>query len=271
MRNVPIVTTSWDDGDPKDLKIADLLRSRGLPGTFYIPMTGYQGRRTLTTADIRALSDQGFEIGAHTVSHKNLPSLATEQLTREVGVCKQMLEQIVGRSVLIFCYPNGRYDAEVIRHVQHAGYKGARTVRMLSTSTDFLPFEMPTSVQAYPHSSAAYIRNLARAQNAPGLWRFMTTLRQFKDWVELGKQLFRQVLEQGGVWHLYGHSWEIEELGIWGDLREMLDYVSNRQGVSYVTNGQLLSLLDGRASAGHPTASATKGQRQVNRRSKLYV
>jgi hypothetical protein len=99
----------------------------------------------------------------------------------------------------------------------------------------------------------------------------MTTLRQFKDWVELGKQLFRQVLEQGGVWHLYGHSWEIEELGIWGDLREMLDYVSNRQGVSYVTNGQLLSLLDGRASAGHPTASATKGQRQVNRRSKLYV
>src|SRR5206468_6045371 len=100
MRHMSIVTTSWDDGDPTDLRIADLLGSRGLPGTFYIPMTGYQGRRTLTTADLRALSEQGFEIGAHSVSHNNLPSLAPEQLAQEVGVCEQMLEQIVDRSVV---------------------------------------------------------------------------------------------------------------------------------------------------------------------------
>jgi hypothetical protein len=220
-------------------------------------MTGYQGRRTLTTADIHVLSNQGFEIGAHTVSHKNLPSLTARQLTHEVGVCKHMLEQIIGRSVVMFCYPNGRYDGEVIRHVRHAGYKGARTVRMLSMSADFSPFEMPTTVQAYPHSNSAYIRNLARAHNAPGLLRFMTTLRGFKCWVELGKQLFREVLEHGGIWHLYGHSWEIEELGIWDDLGEMLDHVSNRKGVTYVTNGRLLSLLNGRVSAEPPTATAT--------------
>jgi hypothetical protein len=257
MRNVPIVTTSWDDGDPKDLKIADLLSSRGLPGTFYLPMTGYQGRRTLTTTDIGALSDQGFEIGAHSVSHSNLPSLAAEQLAYEVEVCKQKLEQVVGRSVVMFCYPNGRYDEEVIRHVQQAGYKGARTVRMLSMSTDFLPFEMPTTVQAYPHPSTAYIRNLARAHNAPGLLRFMTKLRRFKSWVELAKQLFSEVLEHGGIWHLYGHSWEVDEVGIWDDLQEILNHVSNRKAVTYATNGQLLSLLNGCMSTNPPTATAT--------------
>jgi peptidoglycan-N-acetylglucosamine deacetylase len=171
----------------------------------------------------------------------------------------------------MFCFPNGRYDHEVIRHVRQTGYKGARTVRMLSMGTDFPPFEMPTTVQAYPHSGRAYIRNLARAQNAPGLWRFMTEFRRFKSWVELGKQLFRQVLEHGGVWHLYGHSWEIEELGIWGELRELLDYVSKREGVTYVTNGQLVSLLDGHTSAGHPTANASHDQWQVDRRNKIYV
>ena len=65
-----VVTTSWDDGDPNDIKIADLLRSRKLPGTFYVPITGYQGRKTLCTEDLRTLCSEGFEIGGHSVSHK---------------------------------------------------------------------------------------------------------------------------------------------------------------------------------------------------------
>lgn len=46
MPRLSIMTTSWDDGDPCDLKVAELLRARGLAGTFYIPLIGYDGRRT---------------------------------------------------------------------------------------------------------------------------------------------------------------------------------------------------------------------------------
>src|ERR1700730_10643506 len=122
-----VVTTSWDDGDPQDLRIAELLRSRELPGTFYVPIIGYRQRETLTAADLRTLSSAGFEIGAHTVSHTTLPRLRSNELDREVRTCKQMLEQTLGCGVLMFCYPNGRYDAEVIRQVKNAGYAGART------------------------------------------------------------------------------------------------------------------------------------------------
>jgi hypothetical protein len=62
--------------------------------------------------------------------------------------------------------------------------------------------------------------------------------------VELGKRFFDQILKRGGIWHLYGHSWEIEQLDIWADLREILDYVAHHKDVSYVTNGQLLSLVN---------------------------
>src|SRR5207248_6782429 len=180
MCGLPFVTTSWDDGDPKDLKVADLLRSRGLGGTFYVPMVGYLGRKTLTNADLRALSDQGFEIGGHSVSHKNLPNLTPEQLEQEVGTCKEKLEQITTRNVLMFCYPNGRYNRQVVWHVRKAGYQGARTVRMLSIDREFLPFEMPTTVQAYPHSTAAYIRNMARARNVPALLNYARRLRRLR-------------------------------------------------------------------------------------------
>jgi len=236
------VTTSWDDGDPRDIRIAELLRSRGLPGTFYIPMSGYLNNSTLKASDLRVLSSEGFEIGAHSMSHHSLTLLRDEQLEHEVRTCKQTLEQAVGQEVSMFCYPNGRYNSRVIREVKSAGYKGARTTWMLSTSTDFCPFEMPTTLQAFPHPRTGYLRDLGRAKNIPGLWKFTTELSRFESWIDVGKRLFSQVLEYGGIWHLYGHSWEIDDLAIWGDLREMLDHVSHHKGVTYVTNGQLLSL-----------------------------
>ena len=57
--------------------------------------------------------------------------------------------------------------------------------------------------------------------------------------------MFDVVLERGGFWHLYGHSWEIEELQLWGQLEEMLDYVAHRSVVRYTTNSGLLQILNG--------------------------
>jgi len=48
------------------------------------------------------------------------------------------------------------------------------------------------------------------------------------------------VLETGGVWHLYGHSWEVNEGGLREALGLVLDYVSNRPGVSYLSNGAVV-------------------------------
>lgn len=236
-----IVTTSWDDGDPNDLRIARLLRSRELSGTFYVPIHGYRGGKTLTEGDLRALCSEGFEIGAHSVWHKDLSKLGRKELVHETRDCKQILEQSLGKPVLMFCYPNGRYNASVIHQLREAGYKGARSTRMLSVTTDFSAFEMPTTVQAYPHKGIAYVRNQGRAKSISGLMKSLTVLK--KQWVGVGKQLFNQVLERGGIWHLYGHSWEIAELKIWDDLNELLDYVAGHEGVTYATNGQILSLI----------------------------
>jgi hypothetical protein len=59
----------------------------------------------------------------------------------------------------------------------------------------------------------------------------------------MGKILFDQVLREGGLWHLYGHSWEIEQGGLWAGLAEMLDYVCGREGVLYLSNRDVLECL----------------------------
>jgi peptidoglycan-N-acetylglucosamine deacetylase len=233
-----IVTTSWDDGDYADLRLAEFLRSRGVRGTFYVPINYRE--RPLDDSQLRSLADEGFEIGAHGFSHKPLWRLPPSELVQEVGPCKSILEDIIGREVRMFCYPCGRYDASVVHALQKAGYWGARTVRMLATRPDFNPFEMPTTLQVFPHSPFAYLKNVARRRRFESLLTCLVQMPRLGSWLQLGKRLFDEVLEKGGIWHLYGHSWEVERLGLWDDLREILDYVSRREGVSYVPNCELV-------------------------------
>ena len=242
MRHLRIVTTSWDDGDRADLRVAELLRQRDIPGSFYVPVIPYRSD-VLSHSELRSLSSEGFEIGAHGYSHRLLWRLSAADLAREIGPCKPALEDILGKEVQMFCYPQGRHDANVIRALKEAGYSGARTIRMLSTRLDFRPFEMPTSVQIFPHPISNYIKNVARAQKMEGLQACLANFTRLGNWLDLGKRLFDSVLQNGGIWHMYGHSWEIDALDLWKDLERILDYVHNREGVTYVTNGEALQLL----------------------------
>ena len=234
----PIVTTSWDDGDFADLKLAELLHSKGIRGTFYIPINHRD--RPLDHSELRTLASAGFEIGAHGLTHRSLCGLPPQALALDVRPCKRILEDLLGKQVEMFCYPFGRYDANVVCALQDAGYRGARTVRMLKTSIAFDDFEMPTTLQAFRHPPLTYVKNTLRARNFESVQRLFVHLPRVGSWIELGKSLFDAVLANGGVWHLFGHSWEIEQLGLWDDLREMLDYVSGQDGVSYVPNCALL-------------------------------
>jgi hypothetical protein len=114
---------------------------------------------------------------------------------------------------------------------------------MLATQPANDPFEMPTTLQIFPHPWFTYLKNVARAHRLESLRTFLVQRGRLQSWLGLAKTLFDQILEEGGVWHLYGHSWEIDNLGLWEDLAEILDYVGGRQGVSYVSNYALVASL----------------------------
>lgn len=240
-----IVTTSWDDGDPQDLKVAELLRQRGLSGTVYFPFIGYDGRATLSAQDLRTLVREGFEVGGHGMSHNVLTALREKEIGREVSNCKKRLEDILGTRVRMFSYPLGRSNRTVVSHLKQAGYLGGRNNRMLGYKLDFTPYEMPTTLQIAPLRAPDYWRNAIRSGSAEKLLSVFRYVLQSPDWVTLGKRLFDLVMQHGGVWHLYGHSWQIEEQGLWAELGGLLDYVSHREGVLYLNNCDVLQYLPG--------------------------
>src|SRR5271168_1334971 len=68
-----VMTTSWDDGHPLDLRVAGLLANYGLAGTFYLPRSNQQP--VMNSSQIRDLS-KSFEIGAHTLNHLAIDTLS---------------------------------------------------------------------------------------------------------------------------------------------------------------------------------------------------
>lgn len=238
------VTTSWDDGHLLDVRLAGMLSARGLAGTFYIAPLNveFPASELLGTPAVLELAGR-FEIGGHTCTHRRLTTLSPAEAGADIREGKARLEDATQRAVVSFCYPGGRYRAEHVRLVREAGFRCARTVRRLHTGYVIDPFAIATTVQARPHPRDW---PLIAARNALRPVRGIRCL----DWAELARCLFDRVLAEGGIFHLWGHSWEVDRLGQWDRLAGVLDHISGRPGVRYLTNGDLPGVLPPAAEAG---------------------
>jgi peptidoglycan-N-acetylglucosamine deacetylase len=125
MKPATFITTSWDDGHPLDLRVAEMLAKYGLSGTFYVPMTAE--RATMTVAQVRDLSS-AFEVGAHTLHHVDLRGAADQIASREIAESKAWLEESTGLPCPMFCPPKGRFFGRHLDMIRKAGYFGVRTV-----------------------------------------------------------------------------------------------------------------------------------------------
>lgn len=242
MRNV-IVTTSWDDGHPQDAEVAELLERYNLPGTFYIPLdNGVEGKPVMTKESVKQLS-KCFEIGGHTFRHRHLTNMPSNVVRQEILEGKKALEEIIAKPVNTFCYPGGKYNQDTIRQVRESGFEGARTVERFRYGFDFNRYEIPTTVHASRHLAVDNIRALILSRNWSELRRYVLVLRMETDFAILAREYFDIVYEKGGVFHIWGHSWEIEEHGLWERLKGVFEHISNRADVSYLVNGQVLKYI----------------------------
>jgi len=233
------ITTSWDDGHPLDLRVAELLAKHGLKGTFYVPLEN--SRPVLSPAQIRELSSS-FEIGAHTVHHSVLTTITANAARAEIFLSKAWLEELTGKPCGVFCFPKGRYSDAHIAMVGEAGFCGARTVELLSLGWPRAKHGvaiMPTTVQACPHNLSAYLRNAAKRFHPSALWQLFRCYRG-PDWSSAAIALLSRAKRTGGVFHLWGHSWEIDEYKQWDALDRVLAAMAEvARSAKVVTNSEL--------------------------------
>jgi peptidoglycan/xylan/chitin deacetylase (PgdA/CDA1 family) len=137
------VAITFDDGCESDLlTAAPMLRKLDFGATFYVT-AGFLGRRGyMSPAQLRELSNLGFEIGCHSMTHAYLSDLDDAGLQREIAEAKLQLEQIIGKPVEHFSCPGGRYNRRVVEIVREAGYRSMATSRAHANSPSTDAFEL---------------------------------------------------------------------------------------------------------------------------------
>ena len=127
---------TFDDGYADNCDFAlPLLIERGLPFTYFVSLAYVVDQQPFphdvsrgeplapnTIDEIRWLSNQGVDIGAHTRTHPDLGAVHDEQrLFDEIVVARNELADVIGRDVPFFAFPFGQRE-----HLNAAAFEMAR-------------------------------------------------------------------------------------------------------------------------------------------------
>jgi hypothetical protein len=116
--------------------------------------------------------------------------------------------------------------------VRDAGFCGARTC---------VPEGLDCSKDTYAAGITMHLSNGSPRYVVKTCLDFHLGIRSMLDWETRAKALFDRALDKGVVFHIWGHSWEVDMEGGWGKLERVLAHISRRQGVVYVSNSEAWS------------------------------
>lgn len=129
------------------------------------PVDPPAGDRVLDETGVRMLAAGGLvDVGAHTMSHPVLSTLADDEQEREIGDSKKKLEEILGAPVGTFAYPHGAredYTPHSVAAVRRAGFalSCSNFPGMATRGTN--PFELPRHL-VYDYDGDELARNIRR-------------------------------------------------------------------------------------------------------------
>lgn len=79
--------------------------------------------RLLTAAELKTLLREGWAVGSHGESHRNMAELPAAELAKEMSSSKSELERAVGAEISLFAYPYGAFGDAAREAARAAGYR----------------------------------------------------------------------------------------------------------------------------------------------------
>lgn len=216
------IAFTWDDGAPEDMRLFEMHTKYGIPGMFFVPTTNVEGRKVLTSRQIRSQVSDLISFGGHTKHHRYLTEIPANMIEEEIRDNKEYLEDITGNEILHFCLPGGAYSEDMLPTI-YKYYESVRTAdTMCFKITDKL---VKPAFHLYPRGARSLLGNAIRhGSYKDGSY----VLRNWnRDYFQLVMELVNRHERDDSVIVMWGHSWEIEKLGLWREVETIFRQVSS--------------------------------------------
>jgi len=192
----PIILTFDDGYEDNYLHLLPLLQKHGMKAVIYllgdrtIPHNiwdipkGAPKVQLMTNDQILEMAKSGWvEFGSHSMTHVDLTQLPPDEMEREIRDCKSSLEGLLGKPVISFAYPFGRFNESVKRGVSEAGY-------LFGIAVEWSPDDFSDDLME--------IRRICLSPDAGGVEFFWKTSILFPAFRRWQRRLFRRHLRLGG-------------------------------------------------------------------------
>ncbi len=153
-----LVVLTFDDSVASHATfVAPLLKKLGFGATFFIT-EGFEfptdKEHYMTWEQIKALHEQGFEIGNHTRKHEAVPKQKPEQLASDVEFIETQCAKLGIPKPASFCYPGYQTSEAAVKLLRERGYLFARAggAKAFDPKTDE-PVTLPQAFDGKPDST----------------------------------------------------------------------------------------------------------------------
>ena len=162
------VLLTFDDGYKSFVQYArPILKDYGYGATLFVYSDFLGGGSALSWQDLRTLTEQGFDVQAHSKSHGNLRRAEGEseaayakRIEAELAFPNTLYTKHLGRPFTVLAYPFGEMDDELLPYVAKFGYSAAFTVRRQSNPAFVSPLRI-SRAQIYSEMTAKdFTKNL---------------------------------------------------------------------------------------------------------------
>ncbi len=171
--------------------ILDILKSKGIKGTFFITMDYISDAPDV----VQRIIDEGHTLANHTVTHPSMPTISEDRVKNEISELHSYVLDNFGYRMTLFRYPMGEYSEYTLDIINNMGYK---SIFWSFAYKDWLTNAQPDKASSLKkitdalHPGAIYLLHAVSSTNA-------AILGDFIDAAEAKGYSFRLIDERLGI------------------------------------------------------------------------
>ena len=200
-----VLSFSYDDGSPQDVRLIELLNRYGMKGAFNL--NGYR-YVDYTEEQLQELRDlyRGHEVACHGYLHGWPERMPGASLVQELVECRRMLEKIFDTHVVGYAFPNGSVCEDAVTALKLCGMAYGINGRPNN-------FKLPDNFYLWP--TTCHHRDA------------MEHTKKFLKWIDS--------YWYGPLFIICGHSHDFRKEEQWEEMEQILQMLAFNDQIWYAT------------------------------------